>query len=92
MTNKRNNDKHDKYHRCSSRPLQDDIAKVIFFGLDGGTLRRHIVKVARALAKVASNVHDLDSIMDYLQVLGKLHHQHGMQVIFLSKNKRLGTT
>ena len=53
---------------------------VIFVCLDGGTLKRHIVKVARALAKVASNVHDLDSIMDYLQVLGKLHHQHGMQV------------
>ena len=47
---------------------------------DGGTLKRHIVRVARALAKVASNVHDLDSVMDYLQVMGKLHHQHGIQV------------
>ena len=48
--------------------------------LDGGTLKRHIVRVARALAKVASNVHDLEAVMDYLQVLGKLHHQHGIQV------------
>jgi len=40
---------------------------------------KHLVKVARAIAKVVSHINDLDYVKDYLQVLGKIHHQADIQ-------------
>lgn len=46
----------------------------------GDVLQRHIPKVKRVIVKVIRNIDDLDSIADYLQVMGKLHYQQGIQV------------
>ena len=43
-------------------------------------LQRHVPKVARALSKILSHVDDLNSIGDYLKILGKIHHQNGIKV------------
>ena len=43
-------------------------------------LWKHLNKVSRALAKVVANLEDLENVRDYLQVLGKIHHQAGVKV------------
>ena len=43
-------------------------------------LQRHVPKVARALSKIITHVDDLNSIGDYLKILGKIHHQNGIKV------------
>ena len=50
-------------------------------------LQRHVPKVARALSKILSHVDDLNTIGDYLKILGKIHHQNGIKVC---KNKGTG--
>ena len=41
---------------------------------------KHLTKVARALNKVIQHLGDLDFVKDYLQVLGKIHHQLEIKV------------
>ena len=36
--------------------------------------------VTRSLTKIMSHLDDLQSIADYLELLGKIHHQSGIQV------------
>lgn len=43
-------------------------------------LARHVPRVSRAMIKILSKLDDLDSVIDYLKVLGKIHHQNGIQV------------
>ena len=44
-------------------------------------LRRHLPRVARALTKVVRNLHRLDDrIVEYLQILGKVHSRRGIAV------------
>ena len=43
-------------------------------------LWKHLNKVSRAVAKVVANLEDLENVRDYLQVLGKIHHQAGVKV------------
>lgn len=43
-----------------------------------GVLQRHIPRVSRALAKVVTHVDNLESVTEYLKVLGKIHHQNGI--------------
>ena len=43
-------------------------------------LNKHIPMVTRSLTKIMSHLDDLQSIADYLELLGKIHHQSGIQV------------
>ena len=44
-------------------------------------LRRHLPRVARALTKVVRGLHRLDErLVEYLQVLGKVHSRRGVGV------------
>ena len=44
-------------------------------------LRRHLPRVARALTKVVRGLHRLDErVVEYLQVLGKVHSRRGVGV------------
>ena len=43
-------------------------------------LAKHIPKVARAIVKVLARADDLNSVADYMKVLGKIHSQNGIQV------------
>ncbi len=57
-------------------------------GDDSFALQRHIPRVGRALTKILSKVDDLSSVLDYLQILGKIHHQNGIQVSKLSSSTK----
>ena len=41
---------------------------------------RHITRVSRAISKVVNHVDNLDAVSDYLKMLGKIHHQIGVEV------------
>ena len=44
-------------------------------------LQRHIPRVSRAIVKVVNNVEHLDHVAAYLEMLGKIHQQIGVEVI-----------
>ncbi len=46
-------------------------------------LQRHIPRVSRAITKVVNHVENLDHVAGYLEMLGKIHQQIGIEV-FLS--------
>ena len=48
-------------------------------------LNRHIPVVTRSLTKIMSHLDDLQSVADYLELLGKIHHQSGIQVREINK-------
>ncbi len=43
-------------------------------------LQRHVPRVARAVVKVANRVDSLDDILDYIELVGKIHHKNGIMV------------
>lgn len=43
-------------------------------------LQKHIPRVSRSIRKVIKNLDNPELVTDYLQVLGKIHHQNGIQV------------
>ena len=43
-------------------------------------LNKHIPVVTRSLTKIMNHLEDLQSVADYLELLGKIHHQSGIQV------------
>ena len=43
-------------------------------------LQKHIPRVSRALVKVLTHVDNLQSVAEYLEVLGRIHHKVGIQV------------
>ena len=57
-------------------------------------LQRHIPRVSRAITKVINHVENLDQVTGYLEMLGKIHQQIGVEVnkflkinrIIISKN------
>ena len=48
-------------------------------------LQRHIPRVSRAITKVINHVENLDQVTGYLEMLGKIHQQIGIEVITLEK-------
>jgi hypothetical protein len=49
-------------------------------------LQRHIPRVSRAITKVVNHVENLDQVTGYLEMLGKIHQQIGIEVlIFYTK-------
>ena len=66
----------------------DDKPKVLNFLclLKGGGLgaanglQKHIPKVSRAITKVVNHVENLDQVAGYLEMLGKIHQQIGIEV------------
>ena len=43
-------------------------------------LQKHIPRVSRALSKVLASIDDLYSVAEYLEALGRTHHQIGVNV------------
>ena len=48
-------------------------------------LQRHIPRVSRAITKVINHVENLDQVTGYLEMLGKIHQQIGVEVMILQK-------
>ena len=48
-------------------------------------LQKHIPRVSRALVKVLTHVDNLQSVAEYLEVLGRIHHKIGIQVQLYTK-------
>ena len=49
------------------------------YSTENNALPRHIQRVSRAFSKVFSKVDDLDSVKDYLHILGKIHQRNGIE-------------
>ena len=43
-------------------------------------LQRHIPRVSRAITKVVNSIENLDRVSRYLEMLGKIHQQIGIEV------------
>ena len=43
-------------------------------------MQRHIPKVARAISKIVSNLESIGKVVEYIQIMGKLHYQNGIKV------------
>ena len=72
-----------KHFVLSFEGLEKTMENAIGITMGGPTasvLQRHIPIVTRAITKAVRKVDDLDSIVDYLKVVGTLHVQHGIQV------------
>ena len=62
------------------------ISYIAFIGGGLGTangLQRHIPRVSRAITKVVNHVENLDQVAGYLEMLGKIHQQIGIEVIIV---------
>ena len=46
-------------------------------------LQRHIPRVSRAITKVINHVENLDQVTGYLEMLGKIHQQIGVEVMMI---------
>ena len=52
-------------------------------------LQRHIPRVSRAITKVINHVENLDQVTGYLEMLGKIHQQIGVEVNKFFKMNRI---
>ena len=70
-----------KISKISFEMLNDKLIVVFYFPENlQAILNRHIPVVTRSLTKIMSHLDDLQSVADYLELLGKIHHQSGIQV------------
>ena len=71
--------------------LEEKVKKLFIICFQGGGLastnglQRHIPRVSRAITKVINHVENLDQVTGYLEMLGKIHQQIGVEVMILQK-------
>ena len=76
---KENNDIKEKFFNFKNAAIED-LNKKWGGGLGTTTgFQKHIARVARALTKVVNHVDRLEAVADYLSMLGKIHHQIGVE-------------